>query len=50
MNIGNSLTQLSPGTLQMLMKGMSLLVGGKRNNMKTSALDVCVFICNQIGS
>jgi hypothetical protein len=29
---------------------MSLLINGKRNNMKTSALDVCVFICNQIGS
>lgn len=50
MNIGPSLTQINPGTLQILMKGMSLLVNGKRNNMKTSALDVCVFIYNQIGS
>jgi hypothetical protein len=50
MNIGNSLTQINPNTLQMLMKGMSFLINGKRNNMKTSALDVCVFICNQIGS
>ena len=33
-----------------MMKGMSILVNGKRNNMKTSALDVCVFIFNQIGS
>lgn len=50
MNVGSALTQLNPGTLQVLMKGMSLLVNGKRNNMKTSALDVCVFIYNQIGS
>ena len=49
MNIGNSLTQINPNTLQMLMKGMSFLINGKRNNMKTSALDVCVFIYNQIG-
>jgi hypothetical protein len=34
----------------MLMKGLSFLINGKRNNMKTSALDVCVFIYNQIGS
>jgi len=50
MNIGNSLTQMNPGTLQILMKGMSLLINGKRNNMKTSALDICMFIYNQIGS
>lgn len=50
MNIGPALTQLDPSTLQMLMKGMSFLINGKRNNMKTSALDVCIFICNQIGS
>jgi hypothetical protein len=50
MRIGNSLTQINPNTLQMLMKGLSLLINGKRNNMKTSALDVCVFIYGQIGS
>lgn len=50
MNIGNSLTQINPGTLQIMMKGMSLCVNGKRNSLKTSALDVCVFIYNQIGS
>lgn len=50
MNIGPALTQLDSSTLQMLMKGMSFLINGKRNNMKTSALDVCIFICNQIGS
>ena len=32
------------------MKGMHYLITGKRNTMKTSALDVCIFIFNQIGS
>jgi hypothetical protein len=50
MNIGAALTQLNPNTLQILTKGMSLHINGKRNNMKTSALDVCIFIFNQIGS
>ena len=50
MNIGPSLTQINPNTLQMLMRGMSFLSNGKNNGMKTSALDVCVFIYNQIGS
>jgi hypothetical protein len=50
MNINSSLTQINPNTLQTLMKGMSLLIGGKRNNMRTSALDVCIYICTQIGS
>jgi hypothetical protein len=49
-NIGPSLTQINPMTLQILMKGLSLLINGKRNNMKTSALDVCIFVCNQMGS
>lgn len=50
MNIGNALTQINPNTLQGLIRGMHLLVEGKRNNMKTSALDVLMFIANQIGS
>ena len=50
MGIGNSLMQLNSALLQMIMKGMSFLINGKRNNMKTSALDVCIFICNQIGA
>ena len=32
------------------MKGMSALINGKRNNMKNGALDICLFIYNQIGS
>ena len=45
-----SIIQINPNTLQMLMRGMSFLSNGKNNGMKTSALDVCVFIYNQIGS
>ena len=48
--IGPNVTQLSPSSLQMLMRGISALVNGKRNNMKTSALDICMFLYNQIGS
>jgi hypothetical protein len=49
-NIGGALTQLNPNTLTMIMQGMSYLINGKRNNMRTIALDVCTFIFNQIGS
>jgi hypothetical protein len=50
MNIGPNLTQLTPEMLQMIMKGMSILINGKRSNMKTSALDVCTFIFSHIGT
>jgi hypothetical protein len=49
-NVSGALTQLNPNTLQILMKGMSHLIDGKRNNLRTSALDICIFIFNQIGS
>ena len=48
-NIGNNITQMNANTLQMIMKGMYFLINGKRNNMKTGALDICIFIYNQIG-
>jgi hypothetical protein len=48
--VGGGLTQLNPSTLQTLMKALSLLVEGKRNNLRTNALDICLFIFNQIGS
>ena len=44
-----ALMQMNPNTLQGLMRGMSLLINGKRNNMRTSALDICLFIYAQIG-
>ena len=49
-NVSAALTQINPNTLGHIMKGMSYLIKGKRNNMKTSALDVCLFIFNNIGS
>jgi hypothetical protein len=49
-NLSGAITQLNPNTLQILMKGLSYLIDGKRNNMKTSALDICLFIFGQIGS
>jgi hypothetical protein len=49
-SLSASLTQINPSTLQIIMKGMYFLITGKRNTMKTSALDVCLFIFNQIGS
>ena len=48
--IGGGLTQLNPVTLQTLMKALSLLIEGKRNNLRTNALDICLYIFNQIGS
>lgn len=48
--VGGGLTQLNPVTLQTLMKALSLLIEGKRNNLRTNALDICLYIFNQIGS
>jgi hypothetical protein len=48
--VGGGLTQLNPSTLQTIMKALSLLIEGKRNNLRTNALDICLFIFNQIGS
>jgi uncharacterized protein (DUF1697 family) len=32
------------------MKGLSFLINGKRNNMRNTSLDICMFIFGQIGS
>ena len=48
--VGPSITQLSPATLQCLMQSLIILIKGKRENLKTSALDVCMFIYGQIGA
>ena len=50
MKFGGSLMQMNPNTLQGLMRGMSLLVNGKRNDFRTNALDICLYIYNQIGA
>jgi hypothetical protein len=49
-SLGSRLTQVNPATLQTIMRGMHFLITGKRNSMRSSALDVCLFIYNQIGS
>jgi len=41
---------LSENTLSILMKSLSYLVDGKRQNLRNSALDICMFICDSIGS
>lgn len=32
------------------MKCLSNLIDGKRKNISNSVLDICIFICNSIGS
>lgn len=32
------------------MKGLTFLINGKRNNMRNTSLDICMFIFGQIGS
>lgn len=49
-NVGAGIMQLNENTLSSLMKCLSTLVDGKRKNLKNSALDICIFICNAIGS
>ena len=49
-SLSGNLTQINPNTLQKIMQGMHYLINGKRNTTKTSALDVCLFIFNNIGA
>lgn len=49
-NLGNTITQINPNTLQIVMRGLDLLINGKRNSMKTCALDICIQIYTAIGS
>jgi hypothetical protein len=42
--------QLSETTLTAMMKCLINLIDGKRKNLKTSALDICIFLFNAIGS
>jgi len=48
-SLSSSLTQINPNTLQVIMRGMFVLITGNRNTLKSSALEVCFFIYNQIG-
>ena len=49
-SLSASITQIVPDTLKVIMRGMYDLITGSRNTLKTSALDVCLFIYAQIGS
>ena len=49
-SLSASIPQINPNTLQTIMRGMYDLITGNRNTLKTSALDVCLFIYTQIGS
>lgn len=48
-NIGTDMTKLDGNTLSMITKSLSFLINGKRNSMRTNALDICVFLVGQIG-
>lgn len=48
-NIGPNVIKLKPETLKVLTEQMSNLIRGTRQNMKTHALDICMFVYNQIG-
>lgn len=41
---------LNPETLQNIMKNLSGLVEGKRQNLRNQGLDICLYIYNLIGS
>ena len=47
--VASGLMQLSENTLTTLMISLSQLVDGKRQNLRNSALDICMFICESIG-
>ncbi len=47
--VGPNIVNLDSNTLTNLMKCLSIHIEGKKENMKIHALDICVFICQQIG-
>lgn len=49
-SVGQSITQLNPNTLKTLMIALSYHIDGKRANMKTWALDICLYVYMQINS
>ncbi len=48
-NVGSDMTKLDGNTLSLITKSLNFLINGKRNNMRTNALDICVFLVGQIG-
>jgi len=49
-NVGSSFVNLNHDTLQQLMRNIFSLVDGKRQNLRTQSLDICLQIYNGIGS
>lgn len=49
-NVGNSFVDLDANALQSIMKNLSGLVDGKRQNLRNQGLDICLFIYTTIGS
>jgi hypothetical protein len=48
--IGPGVMSLNENSLMTLMKCLSILVDGKRQSISKNALDICIFICQSIGS
>lgn len=49
-NIGQGIMQLNPSTLQIIMASLYSSIDGKRQNLKTLSLDICMIIYNLLGS
>lgn len=49
-NLGINITKLKPETLQKVMKALTFLLDGKRQNTKNWALEICMYVFNLIGS
>lgn len=49
-NVKHSIMQLSPDALQNMMKNLFTVIDGKRQNLKNSGLDICLYIYNLLGS
>lgn len=49
-NLGGGLAQLKPETLQKVMKSLTFLLDGKRQNTKNWSVQICMYIYNLIGN
>lgn len=47
-SVNIAIMQLNSDTLTSIMRCLSSLIEGKKQNMKLSALDICMYICNSI--
>jgi hypothetical protein len=49
-NLGGNIVKLQPETLQKVMKALTVMIDGKRQNTKNWALEICMYVFNLIGS